>query len=134
MIVSELAKLAGVTPETVRHYTRSGLLTPNKQNANGYHYYGETDLKRLIFVRKARLLGFTVSEIAQILNMSECGRSPCPKVRTIIKERLKETQEKIKELKSLQVSMERASKKWAEMPDGTPDGHAVCHLIEMLGS
>lgn len=133
MIVSELAKRAGVTAETVRYYTRSGLLTPKKQSQNGYRYYSDSDLARLMFVRKARLLGFGLNEITEILQMSEHGHSPCPRVRKILEKRLQDTRKKLKELKSLQGSMERVAKKWEEMPDGMPNGDAVCNLIEALG-
>jgi MerR family transcriptional regulator, Zn(II)-responsive regulator of zntA len=133
MIVSELAKRAGVTAETVRYYTRSGLLKPKQQSKNGYHNYSDNDLARLIFVRKARVLGFGLNEIAEILQMGEHGHSPCPRVREILDERLQDTRQKLKELKTLQLTMERAAKKWAEMPNGTPNGDAVCNLIEAIG-
>jgi len=132
MIVSELAKRAGVTAETVRYYTRSGLLTPKLQGQNGYRYYSDDDLKRLMFVRKAKFLGFELSEISEILNLSKNGNSPCPRVRETLVERIKDTRKKLKELKSLLESLENAEKKWKEMPDGMPDGNAVCHLIEGL--
>lgn len=134
MIVSEIAKRAGVTAETVRHYTRSSLLEPKQQSQNGYRYYSEGDLVRLIFIRKARLLGFGLNEITEILRMSQHGHSPCPRVREILEERLHDTRQKIKELKSLQFSMELAAKKWKGMPDGIPNGDAVCSLIEVLGT
>ncbi len=132
MKVSELAKRAGVTAETVRYYTRTGLLEPKQQSPNGYRYYSNHDLARLIFVRKARVLGFGLNEITEILQMSEHGHSPCPRVREILEERLIDTRKKLKELKSLQMSMERAAKKWAEMPNGIPNGNAVCNLIDAL--
>ena len=133
MIVSELAKRAGVTAETVRYYTRSGLLTPKLQGQNGYRYYSDDDLHRLLFVRKAKFLGFELSEITEILNMSKSGNSPCPRVREILEERIHDTRKKLKELNALQESLEYAAKKWKEMPDGMPDGNAVCHLIEGFG-
>ncbi len=133
MIVSELAKRAGVTAETVRYYTRSGLLTPKLQGQNGYRYYSDDDLHRLMFVRKAKFLGFELSEITEILNMSKSGNSPCPRVREILEERIQDTRKKLEELNALQESLEYAAKKWKEMPDGMPDGNAVCHLIEGFG-
>lgn len=132
MIVSELAKRAGVTAETVRYYTRSGLLTPKLQGQNGYRYYSDDDLQRLMFVRKAKFLGFELGEISEILKLSKSGNSPCPRVRETLVERIKDTRKKLKELKSLLESLENAEKKWKEMPDGMPDGNAVCHLIEGL--
>ncbi len=133
MIVSELAKRAGVTAETVRYYTRSGLLTPKLQGQNGYRYYSDDDLHRLMFVRKAKFLGFELSEITEILDMSKSGNSPCPRVREILEERIQDTRKKLEELNALQESLEYAAKKWKEMPDGMPDGNAVCHLIEGFG-
>ena len=64
--------------------------------------------------------------------MSEHGHSPCPRVREILEERLKDTRQKLKELKSLKLSMERATKRWAKMPNGIPNGNAVCNLIDGL--
>lgn len=133
MTVSELAKRAGVTTETVRHYTRSGLLTPQRQKQNGYYYYGDSDLVRLLFIHKARLLGFGLDDVTEILHMSGYGRSPCPRVREILEKRLQDNRCRLKELESLQTRMEQAAKMWSEMPDGMPDGDSVCHLIESIG-
>lgn len=133
MTVSELAKRAGVTAETVRHYTRSGLLTPQRQKQNGYYYYGDSDLVRLLFIHKARLLGFGLDDVTEILHMSGYGRSPCPRVREILEGRLQDNRCRLKELESLQTRMEQAAKMWSEMPDGMPDGDSVCHLIESIG-
>lgn len=110
MKVSEIAKRAGVTAETVRYYTRSGLLTPKLQGQNGYRYYSNDDLHRLMFVRKAKFLGFELSEITEILNMSKSGNSPCPRVREILEERIQDTRKKLEELNALQESLEYAAK------------------------
>ncbi len=81
MKVSELARRAGVTAETVRHYTREGLLAPERDPDNGYQRYDGTDLERLRFIQRARTLGFSVAEIRQILEHADHGDSPCPLVR-----------------------------------------------------
>ncbi|SHF86391.1 MerR HTH family regulatory protein [Modicisalibacter ilicicola DSM 19980] len=54
MKVGELAKRAGVTAETVRHYTREGLLQPRRDPENGYQLYGSDSLNRLRFIQRAR--------------------------------------------------------------------------------
>src|SRR3989344_3911125 len=133
MTVSELARRAGVTAETVRYYTRSGLLTPQRQKQNDYYYYSDSDLVRLLFIRKARLLGFGLDDVTEILHMSGLGRSPCPRVREILEKRLQDNRCKLKELESLQTRMEHVAKMWSEMPDGMPDGDTICHLIEAIG-
>lgn len=132
MTVSELARRAGVTADTVRHYTRSGLLVPRRDESNGYNCYSSGDLTRLLFIRKARLLGFSVGDVRDILKDSSHGHSPCPRVRKLMAQRLQENRRKLQDLKKLQVRMERATALWANMPDGIPDGKAVCHLIEAI--
>ena len=80
MKVSELARQAGVTAETVRHYTREGLLHPQRHPDNGYQLFGQHDLERLRFIQRARTLGFSVVEIRDILDHADHGDSPCPMV------------------------------------------------------
>ncbi|MBS9403047.1 MerR family transcriptional regulator [Halomonas sp. TRM85114] len=130
MKVSELARLAGVTAETVRHYTREGLLHPERDPENGYQLFGQTDLERLRFIQRARTLGFGVAEIRDILAHADHGDSPCPMVRDLLASRLPEIRARIQELEALALRMEQALDAWAEMPDGTPDGHSLCRLIE----
>ncbi|WP_163577905.1 MerR family transcriptional regulator [Halomonas faecis] len=130
MKVSELARHAGVTAETVRHYTREGLLSPDREPSNGYHRYDETDLERLRFIQRARTLGFSVAEVRDILVHADHGDSPCPMVRDLLAARLPEIHRRIAELQALAARMEQALDAWADMPDGTPDGHSLCRLIE----
>ncbi|MBX3646327.1 MAG: MerR family DNA-binding protein [Rhodocyclaceae bacterium] len=133
MKVIELARLAGVTAETVRYYSRVGLLKPIRDAANGYSRFGTNDLSRLGFVLRAKHLGFQLDEIAQILEMSDCGRTPCPVVREIVERRVIENRQRLAEAQALQARLEQALALWEQMPDGEPDGHAVCALIEAAG-
>ncbi|MGC2459151.1 MAG: MerR family transcriptional regulator [Gallionellaceae bacterium] len=132
MTVSELARRAGVTADTVRHYTRSGLLVPTRNESNGYYCYSSGDLARLLFIRKARLLGFSVGDVRDILKESSHGHSPCPLVRKIMERRLQETRRRLHDLAKTQARMEHAAALWAHMPDGMPDGNTLCHLIEKI--
>jgi DNA-binding transcriptional MerR regulator len=130
MTVSQLAKQAGVEPHVVRYYSREGLLSPQRHPDNGYMLFDDADIHRLHFIRLAKRLGYTLTEIEDILRDAEQGESPCPKVRDILTRRIEETRQKVEELTALQVRMEKALKQWEQMPDGVPDGHTVCHLIE----
>lgn len=66
--VGRVAKLAGVTVRTLHHYDALGLLSPGGRSAAGYRLYGEEDLKRLQRILYYRELGFTLKEIATILD------------------------------------------------------------------
>ncbi len=128
--VSQLAKRCDVTAETVRYYTKRGLLKPGKNPNNNYQMFALDDIQKLRFIRKAKLLGYTLSEIENILNHSMQKNSPCPIVREFIQRHIKDNRQKIKDLIALQTRMENALKDWENKPDGMPDGGSVCHLIE----
>ncbi len=128
--VSELATRAGVTPDTVRHYVQIGLLQPRRNPDNGYKLFEPADVHRLHFVRQAKNLGFTLSEIREILGHAKKGESPCPRVREIIHYRIAKNRRHLDDLMALQKRMEVALDSWNAMPDGIPSGNSVCHLIE----
>lgn len=130
MKVKEIATAAGVNPDTVRFYTREGLLRPVRNPDNNYQLYDAEDLRRLRFARKARQLGFSLPEIRQILEQADEHHSPCPMVRDVFTQRLAEVEREIAELQLLRKRMVSALSAWQEMPDGTPDGHTICRLIE----
>lgn len=130
MKVKDMARAAGVTPDTVRFYTREKLLTPARNPANNYQHFSSDDLRRLRFARKARQLGFSLPEIRDILNQADDEHSPCPMVRGVFELRLTEVERQINELQQLHQRMKKALDAWQRMPDGTPDGHTICRLIE----
>lgn len=130
LTVNELARLSGATPDTVRYYTRKGLLHPSRNPANGYRLYQLHDAKRLQFIRQAKRLGFTLNEIAGITHDADHKHSPCPRVRKILEQRIDDNRRQLNELMALQTRMEQALNQWEALPDGIPDGESVCYLIE----
>ena len=68
--IGTLAKRAGVGIDTVRYYERTGLLAPSKRLASGYRRYGDLELSRLRFIRRAQALGFTLKEVRELLALS----------------------------------------------------------------
>lgn len=129
---SVLAKKMDVPIDTVRHYTRIGLLKPGRLETNGYRIYRRSDAVRLRFILAAKELGFTLGEIIQVLEEAENGNSPCPLVREIVAHRIKQNRQKIIDLQQMQEKMEDAQEMWKSMEDSMPDGHSVCHLIESV--
>lgn len=130
MRVSELAKVANVTAETVRHYTRLGLIQAVRDPNNGYQNYDKVALQRLHFIRQAGELGFSLKQIEEIFQQSDSGDSPCPMVRDLLEKKVPETKMKIAQLQAHLIKMEDALRAWEGMPNGTPDGHSICCLIE----
>lgn len=132
LTVSEVARQTGINAHTVRYYVREGLLVPSKQAENHYSLFSSKEVSRLRFIRTAKMLGFTLNEIRQILDNAQMGESPCADVREIIQQHIVDNRRRIEEMQQLQRRMERAITKWETMPDSTPDGHSICHLIESM--
>jgi MerR family copper efflux transcriptional regulator len=68
--IGQLAQHAGVAIDTVRYYERNGLLQPAGRLASGYRRYGDAELKRLRFIRRAKALGFTLEDVRALLTLS----------------------------------------------------------------
>ena len=132
MRVQQLADRLNVAPHVVRYYTRVGLLRPKREAANGYRRFSADDVKRVVFIRQAQRLGFTLAEIGHILEVSSRGKTPCPTVRAIVEERIAQNAAYLAELQALQERMTRARRRWRRMRDGVPDGNAICRLIEAV--
>ena len=134
MRVSDLASNLEINPDTVRYYTRIGLLHPRKNATNGYKEYDERDTSRLNFILSARRLGFSIEDVRHILEVSDQNETPCPVVRNLIEQRLNETESRYQQLTLLRNRMQEAVKLWQELPDRNPTGHMICHLIESFPS
>jgi len=134
LTVTEFAKRSGATPHAVRYYTRLGLLRPQQNPDNGYHLYKPRDIRWLRFIQQAKQLGYTLNEIKEIMHEADQGRSPCPRVREILQQRIVENRRRLEALMALQRRMENALLDWMDKPDGIPDGYSVCHLIESFGA
>ena len=132
MQVHELATLATVAPHVVRYYARLGLLRPARDPRSKYQQFGQADLQRLAFILKAKRLGFTLGEVRLVLEMSRKGKTPCPLVREVVRHRVADNAHDLAELMALQARMQSALRKWRRMPDGAPDGQAICQLIEAV--
>ena len=130
MRVSQLANHLNIAPDTVRYYTRIGLITPEINQHNGYKEYGGSDGKRLNFIIGARNLGFSIKDIKSILVESDSGISSCPLVRELIEKRLAETELQFTQTFALRQRMRTAIKEWKDKPDKAPTGEMICHLIE----
>jgi DNA-binding transcriptional MerR regulator len=125
--IGEVAKASGVGIEALRFYERSGLLGRPARTQSGYRLYDTQVLTRLDFIKRAQVLGFSLQEIKQIIADKQAGRSPCREVREIVRQRLDELDEKLKEMRRYRRELGAALARWEVT--GELDGH-ICGLIE----
>lgn len=126
----ELARLAGVSTDTLRHYERKGVLAPPERAANGYRRYPPQALARVRTVRAALALGFTLDELAAVLRARTSGRPPCREVRALAAEKLLAAEAQLVELERLVATLRHVLAAWDARLAGTNGGPA--HLLEAL--
>ena len=125
--IGEVARRTGISIETLRFYERSGLLGRPARTEGGYRLYSPDELARLEFIKRAQTLGFTLEEIKRIMAESHTGQRPCDEVREIVRERLAELDERLKQMHHYRQALARTLQQWDEQKQA--DGH-FCGLIE----
>lgn len=130
-LAGELAKAAGVSRDTLRHYERKGVLMRPSRAKNGYRQYPDDALNRVLIIQKALSVGFTLDELAQILNERQKGGAPCRKVRALVGGKLLKVEEQIINLGDLRNELQSTLKDWdTRLKDVKSDSQAG--LLETL--
>ena len=118
MTVGQLAEAAGVGVETVRYYQRRGLLTTPAKPLAGRRNYGDDALEQIMFIRRAQQLGFSLQEIAGLLEIAD-GRG-CATGRAMAQGKVDELTERIAELERMRRKLRTAVKACDANPRGAP--------------
>ena len=100
--IGELSKQSGVNIETIRYYERVKMLVPPPRTASGRRVYDSTALRTLVFIRRARELGFSLNEIRALLRLGGPEKASCREVRDIAAHHLEDIRAKLGDLKKLE--------------------------------
>ena len=103
MKISQLARAAAVNVETIRYYTRRGLISQPVRPDQGVRNYPEETLERVIFIKRAKELGFSLQEIANLLSL---GEEDCLSVQQVAQQKLANVKAKIADLNRLETVLE----------------------------
>ena len=96
--IGQLAGAAGVPSSTVRYYERAGLVRPGMRTESNYRVYDDAALERLLFIRAAQGIGFTLVDIMVLLDFRDGRTAPCKEVQTLIETRLSDLERRSREL------------------------------------
>jgi MerR family mercuric resistance operon transcriptional regulator len=102
LAIGTLSRLSGVNIETIRYYERVNMLAPPPRTAGGRRIYGLNDLRILVFIRRARELGFSLNEIRALLRLGGPAKASCREVREIAAHHLEDIRRKLGDLKKLE--------------------------------
>lgn len=129
----ELAKLTGVSTDTLRHYERLGLLARPRRTEGGYRLYHASAVQRVQLVRRALSVGFSLPELVRILRVRDAGGAPCKQVRALAISKLEQIEQRLKELQLMRKQVKELIATWDKRLDQTPEGERA-GLLEMLPS
>jgi DNA-binding transcriptional MerR regulator len=127
----ELARLSGVSSDTLRHYERLKLLTPPLRTPNGYRDYSPESLRRVQLIRRALKLGFSLPELQTILRVRDGGGAPCQRVRDLAMAKRRQVDQQIADLLAMRKSLDLILKNWSRRLRRTAKGQPS-RLLETL--
>jgi len=129
--IGELAASCGVSTDTIRHYEAIGVIAPASRAANGYRRFPRDVAGRILLIRRAVAIGFSLDEIARIFRRREAGHAPCREVRALAEGKLDEIERRIGELTALRDELAAVIENWDERLAATRDGEPA-FLLESL--
>jgi DNA-binding transcriptional MerR regulator len=115
LLSGELARLSGVSTDTIRFYERKGLLQKPERSANGYRKFSAESVSRVKLIRSALAVGFTIRELSKILRIRNQGGRPCREVQRMAVQKLQEIETTIHQLKRLKKELQGCVQEWELM-------------------
>lgn len=103
--IGQVAKQAGIKVETVRFYEREALIKPPARAANGYRQYTPETVRRIHFIRHAKVLGFTLAEIGELLSLKATADASCAEVQTRTEAKIADIETRIESLSAMKAAL-----------------------------
>lgn len=128
MNIGEAAKASGVSAKMIRHYEQVSLIPAVTRTEAGYRQYGDADVHTLRFVRHARDLGFSISEIGELVGLWQNRKRPSRQVKALAQAHIQELEQKTQELLAMKATLEHLVHSCHG--DDRPD----CPILETLAS
>lgn len=124
----ELSKKTGVNSETIRYYEKVNLIPEPARTPNGYRVYGDAHIKRLVFIRRCRELGFALKEVTALLDLVDGDNYTCEEIRDHTISHLRDVESRILDLNRMRQTLTNMV---AECEGGlVPD----CAIIDALSA
>src|SRR6266550_7639100 len=104
--IGEMANKGNVHLETIRYYEREGLMLPPQRTPSGHRAYGPEDFLRLRFIKRSQALGFTLTEIKELLALKVALNQPCIDVVRQIEAKALQVKSKIAHLRAIEHTLD----------------------------
>jgi MerR family mercuric resistance operon transcriptional regulator len=126
-----LAKATGVSPDTIRHYEKLGVLPKASRTQSGYRIYPKGAVERVLVVQRALRIGFTLAELAEVFQARDAGGVPCRRVFELAQEKLKGISTDIEALKRTEKYLKKVLFDWKRRINRADPGERS-HLLYSL--
>ena len=126
-----LAKAAEVSPDTIRHYEKIGVLPRAARTVSGYRVYPASAVERVLVVQRALRIGFTLAELAEVLKARDAGGAPCRRVYQLAQDKLKGIEADIEALKRTKRYVKKVLSDWEQRIQSAGSGQKS-HLLYSL--
>ncbi len=127
MTIGQVARRAGIGVETIRFYERQGLISDPPRRPSGYRQYSMDVVRQLRFIRRAKELGFSLREIADLLDLRTDSSTPCRNVRRQLEAKIADVEKKIADLRHIREALDDLTRACAS---GDPRG--ACPILDAL--
>ena len=137
--IGAAATATGVSAKMIRHYESIGLIPSAARTESGYRTYAASDLHRLRFVKRARMLGFSIKEIATLLALWSDRRRSSAKVKALTQKHIDELEGKIAEMQAMKQALQQLAQQCHgdDRPDcpilddlaAEPNNSKACHRV-----
>lgn len=129
-LIGELAKISGVTTDTLRFYEKNGLIQPTGRSDSGYRIYSDNSLEQVKFILNSKRLGLSLDEIKELLDIRlEATQHSCAEVKGITSAKLLLIDEKIEELTKIRNALKKINDACCGHND---DDASHCSILEAL--
>jgi len=128
----ELARLTGVSADTLRHYERLGILPTSQRTNGGYRMFPASAVERVQLAQRALQLGFSLKELSEILRTRDNGGAPCHHVLKLTEEKLQFLGQQIQHLQRTQDYMRKLVRDWRKRLKRTQPGNKAMLLHSLV--
>ena len=131
MKISQLAKLSNLSAHTLRYYEKAGLIKPSWRSESNYRIYSEDDLTTVNFIKRSKLCGFSLSDIASLLAIKHNkNQHVCAEAKLITSKKIDDIAEQVKQLQQMQKTLTQL----AQYCCGGQESAEFCSIISTLES
>lgn len=126
MHIKHVTALTGLSAKQIRDYEKQGLLNTIHRSDSGYRNFGNTQIKRLQFIKHAREVGFSLAQIKELLLMQDNQHRSNAEVKALTHQHIETLTQKIEQLQAMKATLQQ----WHDNCSG--DGSAQCSILDGL--